>query len=147
MSRALSFNVPGVPQPQGSKRSFRHIHTKKMVVVEDNVKLAPWRETVTYLARNAVVRHGDWLPLEEPVAVGLRFYLPRPATVSRKQRPLPMVKPDIDKLTRAILDSMTAARVYADDARVVELHVHKLYADDRQPGVWVTVEVAENTLM
>jgi Holliday junction resolvase RusA-like endonuclease len=140
MSQALSFTVPGVPIPQGSKKSFPHPVTGKMVIVEDNPKTKPWRQTMTVMARNAVVRHGHWLPLEKGVVVGLRFYLPRPESVSRLQRLLPWVKPDIDKLTRAALDSMSAAKVYADDAKVVELHVYKFYADECPPCVKVTVE-------
>lgn len=144
---ALSFHVPGVPAPQGSKKLIPHAVTRKMVMIEDNSKTRPWRETVTVYARQAVIRHAHWLPLEKGVAVGLRFYMPRPTTVTRLQRLLPWVKPDIDKLTRAILDSLTAARVYADDSKVVELHVFKFYDDDQPAGVHVTVEEIDLTVV
>jgi Holliday junction resolvase RusA-like endonuclease len=146
--QALSFTVPGIPVQQGSKTAFKHHATGKVVLIDDNsVRLAPWRQKASIHARNAVVRHGGWLPLESPVIVGLRFYMPRPATVPKARRPLPNVKPDIDKLTRAMLDAMTDAKVYADDAKVVELHVYKFYADDCEPCVKVTVEETQITEM
>ena len=45
--------------------------------------------------------------------VELDFYLPRPKTVKRQW---PTVRPDADKLLRAVLDLMTKAGVYCDDA-------------------------------
>lgn len=146
--KALSFTVPGIPVPQGSKNTTAlkagGQYTGKVAVYEANaVKLKPWREGITLLARRAVVKHGFWQVLEGPVVVGLRFYLPRPASVPRLRRPFMTVKPDLDKLTRAVLDALTTAKVYGDDARVIELHLYKNYADDCPPGVKITVEEPE----
>jgi Holliday junction resolvase RusA-like endonuclease len=49
------------------------------------------------------------------------------------------VPPDLDKLTRAVLDGLTRAGVWADDGQVVELRATKCYDDDHPPGVdlWV----------
>jgi Holliday junction resolvase RusA-like endonuclease len=50
------------------------------------------------------------------------------------------VKPDIDKLTRAILDGLTDGGLLADDARVVELHITKRYPTPGDPtGVGIDV--------
>ena len=40
-------------------------------------------------------------------------------------------KPDLDKLTRAVLDSLTDAGVFTDDSRVVWLNVAKVAATGR----------------
>ena len=47
---------------------------------------------------------------------------------------------DVDKLCRAILDSLSEGVVYHDDAQVIDLIAHKRYANDReQPSAIITV--------
>jgi Holliday junction resolvase RusA-like endonuclease len=60
------------------------------------------------------------------VAVRLVFYLPRP---KRMRRPAPTVKPDLDKLARAVLDALSGV-AYEDDAQVCHLVATKHYADE-----------------
>ena len=60
--------------------------------------------------------------------MSLAFYFSRPKSVSYKKRPDHTVKPDIDKLIRAVLDALTGI-FYADDAQVDELYVTKMYGD------------------
>ena len=45
------------------------------------------------------------------------------------------VRPDADKLARSLLDAISDAGVWRDDAQVAELHVRKVYGD--RPGVRV----------
>jgi Holliday junction resolvase RusA-like endonuclease len=63
---------------------------------------------------------------DAPVAVGLRFYMPRPK--SKKKAVFPTTKPDIDKLARAALDALSTV-VFRDDAQVIALQARKVYAD------------------
>lgn len=74
--------------------------------------------------------------LEGAVYVGLRFFLKRGKTVSRKT---PFVRPDIDKLARAVLDALTGI-VFRDDAQVVKLHCSKSYSDEASVLIIVTQE-------
>lgn len=128
--REVAFTVRGVPAPQGSKRAFPvGGHAQ---VVEDSKKSAPWRDSVSAAAVDAM---GGALPLTGPVEVTVTFRFVRPRSV--KKRPLPSVRPDVDKLSRAVLDGLTAAGVYTDDSRVVDLHARKRYADT--PGADITV--------
>ena len=60
-------------------------------------------------------------PLDLPVGVMITFYMPRPA--SDKKRVWAYTKPDVDKLVRSTLDSLTEAGVLIDDSRVVSLLV------------------------
>lgn len=86
------------------------------------------------------------------VAVRLVFYIHRPTSHLRADGSLkpsspsrPHSKPDVDKLSRAVLDSMTGAHVWADDSRVVDLHVSKHYvADEADAGF--RIEVVDATL-
>ena len=68
------------------------------------------------------------------------FILPRPKTVAPNKRVLPIVPPDIDKLVRAVADSLTNARVWSDDSNVCKLEAYKIYDDKMDPGavVWVS---------
>ncbi|KKL13006.1 hypothetical protein LCGC14_2530040, partial [marine sediment metagenome] len=76
---------------------------------------------------------------EGAVSVELLFLLPRPKTVKRKY-PTSRFSGDGDKLVRAIFDSMTGI-VYKDDSQVVDHIAKKRYADDCEPGVWITVSM------
>jgi Holliday junction resolvase RusA-like endonuclease len=126
----------GTPRPQGSI-AFKGMRGNKPILTSDNVNLAGWRAQVTAAARAALP--SDWTPLDEPVAVSLDFRLPAP---QRRRWWLPAVKPDLDKLIRAVLDSLADAGVILNDSRVVEFgRTRKLYADEEHPpGVAVVVE-------
>jgi Holliday junction resolvase RusA-like endonuclease len=127
----LEFWVEGVPVPQGSKKAF--VVGRRAVIVDANKdQLKPWRATVKNAAENAV----DGRPgFDDAVCVLLDFYMPRGKSVLRRR---PSVKPDADKLARAILDSLTDSGALSDDSRVVSLHIEEWYADDK-PGVNVKV--------
>lgn len=142
----LSVHVVGAPKQQGSKRGFvipgQGERKARAVVVDDNKKpLKDWRTDVVLACQRAVEAAADvvW-PLPGPLDVRLVFAMPRPA---RPKWPWPAVKPDIDKLERAVLDAMTDAGVWNDDAQVVHLDTWKAYpsADLGQhvPGVRITV--------
>jgi Holliday junction resolvase RusA-like endonuclease len=51
-----------------------------------------------------------------------------------------IVKPDVDKLARAVFDSLTTAGVWTDDCRAYGLAGWKYYADPRPPGVLIQLE-------
>ncbi len=68
--------------------------------------------------------------------VRVEFILPRPKSVKRIY---PAVKPDLDKLVRAVLDGLWPA--WGDDAQVVGLLASKRYCGEGElPGVWVEIE-------
>jgi Holliday junction resolvase RusA-like endonuclease len=126
--------IPGIPQPKGSTSLFRGRITSA------NPKLKGWEEDI----RNTLFAHRcEYIP--GPVTVELGFAMPRPAIHqprpnSRdplKRHPVPSVKPDLDKLTRAILDSLTKV-VISDDAVVLGINAYKFYSED--PGVRIKVE-------
>ena len=124
----LAFEVLGDPRPQGSKRAIMPKHGTQPVVIESaGQPLKDWRRAMTDAAREA---RGELECIDAPVAVSLAFRVARP---KKPQWGWPAVAPDADKLTRAALDSLTAARVFRDDARVVQLHVTKVYETPAQP--------------
>jgi Holliday junction resolvase RusA-like endonuclease len=71
----LAFEVPGEPQPQGSTKAFKHRHSGRVMVTSDNARLRPWRDAVSWHARQA--QHGGG-PLIGPVKVRVEFRFARP---------------------------------------------------------------------
>jgi crossover junction endodeoxyribonuclease RusA len=124
----LTFEVLGQPKPQGSHRAIQPKHGGPPIVIDSaGAPLKDWRRAITDAAREA--RDGADT-FDEPVAVSLAFRMKRP------QHPTwayPATTPDVDKLARACLDALTAARVIRDDARVIQLHVTKTYESASSP--------------
>jgi crossover junction endodeoxyribonuclease RusA len=121
-----SFFIPGNPIPQGSMKIIgkRMIHTRQK-------DLYAWRQAVGEAAQGAGVT-----PLTGSVTVDAWFYVERKKSVKRDE---PNVRPDLDKLTRAILDALTGV-AYVDDAQVTRINVSKEYAKALDSvGVCVTV--------
>ena len=96
-----------------------------------------WRRAVEDAARAILTKRGA--PFDGPVGIQLKFWLPRPASVTRP-RPHTRGTGDVDKLTRLILDAITNARLWADDAQACRTVAVKAYADDgHRPGVEITL--------
>jgi len=126
----LLIEVHGEPASQGS-----HSVINGRIVQVNSSKHKKWRNAVVFAALD--VLPPDWVPINEPVELSIVFYLPRPKTV--QDREWPSVMPDLDKLIRAVADSLTTAGVYSDDARIVVIHAQKRYADARGVGAAVRV--------
>lgn len=136
MSEVITFTAPGEPIPQGSKSAF--VRGKRAVMIEANPKLKTWRQIVTLYAR----RHAGKFTGERALYVTYVFYLTKPKSVLRW---LPWVKPDLDKLIRAVNDSISNAGVWDDDGRVTTIAASKRYADESHPP-GATITIKEDTL-
>ena len=130
----LHFYVEGTPAPQGSKSPNRG----GVGFHEASKKLPAWRQRLIEGAEAALAGREGFGPAD-PIYCGLAFYMPRGRTVKRTH---PTVKPDVDKLERAVLDALTIAWVWGDDAQVVSGTRGKRYADECAPGVRITVRRA-----
>lgn len=130
------FYVPGVPAQQGSKNRWGQ---------EDSPKTKPWRSHVTNTVREQMDQRGLDLT-SGPVVVRCVFAFTRPKghtkldgnlSAAGRRAPFPM-RPDVDKLLRAILDSLTDAGVYLDDRQVV--HVNGARRWGFEPGATISVQ-------
>lgn len=144
----LTVLVRGVPAPQGSHRAF--VVGNRAVITQDNKKTRPWRQSVQYAAVEAL---NGQPPTRHPVHVDVTFALPRPRSHYRTGRNAhllrdaapawPAGKPDVDKLLRACLDSLSDAGVWIDDAQVVDLVARKRYAGPGElllvPGALIVI--------
>jgi Holliday junction resolvase RusA-like endonuclease len=125
MAQLLHWFVEGTPVPQGSKTAT--VINGRAVMFEANKKHKPWREHV----RASIGHLGT--PSTQPVRVELIFWFERPKTVKREHM---TVKPDLDKLARSILDSLSGS-VIKDDSQVIILNLRKEYGD--KAGVLIRV--------
>lgn len=132
--RTLVIVVHGEAAPQGSKVPGRSAKTGKMFVREQNSqKQKTWRQDVI-AAATAAREQAGWDTLDGAVDVVVDIRVRRPASVSLVRRPYPNVKPDLDKMVRNTLDGLTAAGVFSDDARVINVTARKRYATDDPAG-------------
>jgi crossover junction endodeoxyribonuclease RusA len=93
--------------------------------------LSSWRRLVADVAQ----RYAPHDPWDGPVGIDLHFGIPKPKSAPKRRRVWPAKRPDLDKLTRAVLDALTYV-IFADDSQVVELHASKDYG---APGVAVEI--------
>ena len=130
----IKFKVTGLePRPQGSKR-----HVGNGRLIEASAKLDPWRKAV---GEAASLVCGDSLPITGAVHVNIVFTMTKPKSVKRD---LPIVRPDLDKLCRAVLDAISLPRyfqVLEEDSQVVSLLATKVYGTADEAGVEVVIDL------
>lgn len=142
--RELVVTVRGLPKPQGSKTLARNRYTGQPIMLEgrdreQREQIQTWRQDVATAteARREEIGHEQ---IAGPVGVTIVFTMPRPAghfrtvggkvsTILKDTAPSWVDKrPDVDKLTRAVLDALTASGAYRTDAQVALLTAVKVYA-------------------
>jgi hypothetical protein len=111
--------IQGDARPQGSKR-----HVGNGRFIEASPYLREWRETVRVACLESKNSQDKF---DAPVKVVLVFALRKPKNPKHKTRPAS--RPDLDKLVRAIFDSVTSAGIWEDDSLVVDLQASKEWAD------------------
>jgi len=126
----VSLSVTGNPASQGS-----HAIMYGRIVQVNSSKHKAWRKAIVQQA--IATLPDDWQPIDEPCELIVNFYLPKPKTVDRQ---LPSVSPDLDKLIRAVGDSLTDSGVVTDDSRIVRISARKLYAEGIEPGASIQVK-------
>jgi crossover junction endodeoxyribonuclease RusA len=118
----------GDPKPQGSKRGFVTKTGKVALVEMAGNPLKLWRESIALTAQ-VEAKKQNWEVTDQPVSMEVIFYMKKP---QKPKFSLPAVRPDIDKLLRALLDGLTQAKtVYLDDSQVCILQASKTYGEPR----------------
>ena len=138
--RVASFWVPGEPvgQPRHRSTSTGRMYTPNPKRKDGSRPVAAWRDAIAAHATTPTD------PLAPPIRVDMTFFLPRPKRLMTKLStldPLPHTsKPDIDNLTKLVLDVMTRKEWWRDDAVVCEGLYSKYYhAKDMPPGAYIVV--------
>lgn len=125
----VNLDVTGDPASQGS-----HAIMRGRIVQVNSTKHRAWRKAIVDEALATLP--DNWQPIDEPCELIVNFYMPKPKTTTR---PSPSVAPDLDKLIRAVGDSLTDSGIVTDDSRIVRISARKLYAQGIEPGASITV--------
>jgi len=129
----LEIHVPGQPIPQGSKTAT--VISGRAVMFDSNKKLKDWRKLVKDCTWHSLIQQrSPGFEADEPLVVFLEFYLERPKTVKRL---FPAVKPDLDKLIRAVFDGVTDGHAWHDDSQVIAVYASKHYG--ATPGALIRI--------
>jgi Holliday junction resolvase RusA-like endonuclease len=142
--------ILGTPEGQGSKTVASHTNAAgktRSWVREQNRDLAPFRGRVVQTARDY---WQDRPPLDRPLMVSIVFAFLRPGShFSRGRTTWGRLLPsapgecvttgdDIDKLQRALFDSLTIAGLIRDDKLIVRLRdVYRRYDDHEYVRIWL----------
>lgn len=113
--------IPGNPAPQGSKR-----HLGNGIMIESCKRVKGWRSDIRghLLDCNGKPK----ARFDGAVHVDVEFVMTRPKSTPKRSTPPAIKKPDIDKLIRSALDSITSACVWNDDSQVVSVTASKRIA-------------------
>lgn len=132
----MKLEVVGIPVPQGSKKAFvRNGHA--VIVDEKSRALSTWREAIGQAARDDLARVPR-PPIDGPIEV--KIYFRFAASKSDPHRFWHSVKPDLDKLVRAVFDALTEGGAIRDDARICALTTKKRFASESET-VGCTIEI------
>ncbi len=136
MTKMFTIWIPGVPTSQGSKKAF--IINKRAILVDATVDNKAWRKTVT----DAIKNDRGYRQIKGPVNMSIGYYMPK--AKSNKTKYMTQA-PDVDKLMRSTFDSLTDSGLIEDDSRVVSVSAQKVWAEGREPGVFIAVWPARDT--
>lgn len=130
IKQPFAFFVDGVPIPKGSMMAVRN-----RIFPVNSAKLRKWERAI----REAYTKQGGPLGNGSPITVTLEFYFNRPK--SGKNRQFMTFRPDVDKLTRAVLDALSRL-AYTDDKQIIRINASKHYVNvsNPLPGAKVTVQ-------
>lgn len=148
--QSISFTVHGRAYPKGSMRAF-NVKGKKFPVLTSMTgkNLKTWEQTIRgelQLVMSQTPKSTLMAMFDAPIAVGIRFHMPRPKKPKKKQTKYPTTQPDVDKLARAAVDALSGI-VFKDDAQVVALQVRKVYAELGAKAEIVVESWGERTLL
>lgn len=142
-----TFFVSGIPVAKGSMRAYV-VNGRPVITDTKSLEIRKWSASIRMAAENAEI-----IPTTKPIFLFLTFYLPRPKShygsganegkIRESVIDLPHVKkPDLDKLVRMVLDSLTGL-AYIDDSQVIFIQAEKLYLSedsDYKCGVKIEIE-------
>lgn len=137
---SVGFSVPGQPVAKGRPKFARQGGFVRAYTPEKTVNY----ETLVKIAA-AEAMEGD-APMKGPLTLDISLGVTIPKSTPKKDRAristgyfLPVKKPDVDNVLKAISDAMNGI-VYEDDAQLVDVRIRKRYSEC--PGAYVTVRWA-----
>lgn len=136
----FSIFVPGVPAPKGSGSRVtppggRAVYIEAGTTRSRRAKKT-WASAIADTAR--ATYHGP--PLSCAIEIDVSYIFLRPKSRRRLAETYHTIKPDLDKLHRAIFDPLTRAKVIKDDCVIASDRGEKIYTDNAaEAGARITL--------
>lgn len=147
----LTFFVPGIPAPGGSKRFVGHSKKTGRAILIDAAgeRNKNWRSIVGVCASDAIRKGGNPV-FHGPLRVRFDFIMPRRKSDLNSKGEVKLsapfyhtTKPDALKLARSTEDALTGI-VWSDDAQTAVLEISKRYADAGEPcGCQIVIQTLD----
>lgn len=137
----ITFDVIGLPAPQGSKTAFLNKRTGRPGMKESAGKgLVAWRDAVARRAKEIADEHGC---LDGPLQLVVLFRFPMPSSRTKAERLIGCVwrtsTPDSSKVLRSLEDGLVDAGLIADDRLIVEHLIRKVEVYQSWSGATVSI--------
>lgn len=126
LMETICFKVPGIPVAKGRPK-FRIIKGHAMAYTPAKTKLA--ERAILDAFKEA---YPDFkTPIEGPIALIVKFYMPVPASLSKKKKNAlygkPHInRPDCDNLLKTVCDGLNGY-VWKDDSQIFNVTTAKMY--------------------
>ena len=138
----INYTVVGIPKPQARPKVFHKTLKSGKPFISTYSPKSDW----FHLVYTESLKQKNLLKnrLSGALRVILRFGIPIPKSISKKKREqLQYVtkKPDIDNLTKAVLDAINNAGLWEDDSQIASLQVKKIYSEE--PRCLITIREVE----
>jgi Holliday junction resolvase RusA-like endonuclease len=142
----IAFTVYGVAKPGGSKSGFYNAKAKRVIITDASKGAKPWKAEVSAAAQTAMLAQSvtsNGVLVDGPLAVAFTFVVTRPrhhfgkSGILPSAPDLPVARPDVLKLARAVEDACTGI-VWRDDAQIVRETLSKVYGEPARCEVEVT---------
>ena len=125
--------IPGKPVAQGRVRFARR---GKFTTAYDPEESATYKNWVKVQLMDAGVK---MFAPDIPLHLSMVVFVHRPASVSRKKRPEPVTKPDLDNYIKILSDSCNG--FIFEDQQIVSITARKTYVEDKnKQGVSLIVK-------
>lgn len=132
----VEFWVLGEPAPKGSTKSFYIKKLGRTVTTAGNRNTKMWEQRVATEGQRMEMERAFYTNDKNvSYEVEMEFFFPRPRSIPKKRTEM-CVRPDLDKLERAVLDGLTDVLI-GDDARVVSIKSSKKYGSP--PGAKIKI--------
>lgn len=135
--RQILFFVPGPPVAQ--QRAKTRFKDGNVLGKYDPEKCKNYKALVKQMAWQAMTKE-QFSCTDLPVRMEMTFFLPRAKSISKKKRPHPITRPDIDNLYKGVADGMEGI-VYDRDEQVIVCTISKRYADGDPVGCEIRVMI------
>jgi len=142
----IAFFIQGKPVAKERPRFGKDAHGRPRTYTPEATKT--WEEQIAWESRMAIsllARAGGGgpevsFPFERRVISELTFYLPRPKSYPKSMTVM-LKKPDLDNLSKAVLDGLAKGRILKDDNIVTDEINRKRYAEAESMPMGVLVEL------